>query len=50
MATMNVSLLESMKEFVEAQASKEGFGPVSESLRSIIREALEGLSGEEIRP
>jgi antitoxin ParD1/3/4 len=38
MATMNVSLPDSMKEFVEAQTSKEGFGSVSEYLRSVIRE------------
>ncbi len=38
MATMNVSLPESMKEFVEAQTAKEGFGSVSEYLRSVIRE------------
>ncbi len=39
MATMNISLPDQMKEFVEAQARKEGFGTVSEYLRSIIREA-----------
>ncbi len=85
MATMNVWLPESMQEFVEGQAEKEGFGSVSEYLRSVIREiqkrearrelaaklldglqgpavemnredwdsirreALEGLSGEEVR-
>lgn len=38
MATMNISLPDPMKEFVEAQARKEGFGTVSEYLRSIIRE------------
>jgi antitoxin ParD1/3/4 len=38
MATMNVSLPESMKEFVEAQSAKEGFGSVSEYLRTVIRE------------
>ena len=86
MATMNISLPDPMKEFIEAQTSKEGYGSVSEYLRSIIREvqkrqakreleaklleglqgpavemtredwdsirreALEGMSGEEIRP
>lgn len=58
MATMNISLPDPMKEFVEAQTSKEGFGSVSEYLRSIIREVqkrearreleaklLEGLQG-----
>ena len=38
MATMNVSLPDQMKEFVESQAREEGFGTVSEYLRSIIRE------------
>jgi antitoxin ParD1/3/4 len=38
MATMNVSLPDQMKDFVETQAQKEGFGTVSEYLRSIIRE------------
>lgn len=38
MATMNISLPDQMKEFVEDQAQKEGFGTVSEYLRSIIRE------------
>ena len=39
MATMNISLPDQMKEFVETQAQREGFGTVSEYLRSIIREA-----------
>lgn len=38
MATMNISLPDPMKDFVEAQAEKEGFGTVSEYMRSIIRE------------
>lgn len=38
MATMNVSLPDEMKAFVEAQAAKEGFGTTSEYLRSVIRE------------
>jgi antitoxin ParD1/3/4 len=38
MATMNVSLPDEMKAFVEAQAAKEGFGTTSEYLRSIIRD------------
>ena len=38
MATMNISLPDPMKEFVESQAQKEGFGTVSEYMRSIIRE------------
>jgi antitoxin ParD1/3/4 len=55
---MNISLPDPMKEFIEAQTSKEGYGSVSEYLRSIIREVqkrqarreleaklLEGLQG-----
>ena len=38
MATMNVSLPDEMKAFVEAQAAKEGFGTTSEYLRSVIRD------------
>jgi antitoxin ParD1/3/4 len=38
MATMNVSLPDEMKAFVEAQAIEEGFGTVSEYLRSVIRD------------
>lgn len=37
MATMNISLPDPMKEFVETQAAKEGFGTVSEYLRTMIR-------------
>jgi hypothetical protein len=29
MATMNISLPDPMKEFIEAQAAKEGFGSIS---------------------
>jgi len=39
MATMNISLPDPMKEFVETQAQKEGFGTVSEYVRAMIREA-----------
>jgi antitoxin ParD1/3/4 len=58
MATMNISLPDPMKEFIEAQADREGFGSISEYLRSVIREVqkrqakqalevklLEGLQG-----
>jgi len=38
MATMNISLPDPMKEFVEARAKEEGFGTVSEYVRSLIRE------------
>ena len=38
MATMNISLPDSMKEFIEDQAARRGFGTVSEYMRSVIRE------------
>jgi antitoxin ParD1/3/4 len=38
MATMNVSLPDEMKIFVETQAAEAGFGTVSEYLRSVIRD------------
>jgi antitoxin ParD1/3/4 len=38
MATMNISLPDEMKTFVEKQAAKEGFGTTSEYLRSVIRD------------
>jgi antitoxin ParD1/3/4 len=37
MATMNISLPESMKQFIEKRAEAEGFGTVSEYLRAVIR-------------
>jgi antitoxin ParD1/3/4 len=41
MATMNISLPDAMKAFVEEQAAKAGFGTVSEYMRTIIREIQE---------
>jgi antitoxin ParD1/3/4 len=38
MATMNISLPESMKAFVEEQATREGYGTVSEFLLAVIRD------------
>ena len=38
MATMNISLPDALKAFVEDQAAKEGFGTVSEYVRAVIRE------------
>jgi antitoxin ParD1/3/4 len=62
MATMNISLPDEMKVFVEDQAAKEGFGTTSEYLRSMIRDTqkrlakqaleaklLEGLEGPAVR-
>ncbi len=48
MATMNISLPDPMKQFVEEQAQKEGFGTVSEYLRSIIREVQKRKAKQEL--
>ncbi len=58
MTTMNISLPDEMKTFIESQMSREGFASASEYLRALIREAqkhqarqdleaklLEGLQG-----
>jgi antitoxin ParD1/3/4 len=37
MTTMNISLPEEMKAFVEAQMTAEGYASASESLRALIR-------------
>lgn len=38
MATITISLPESMKTFIEEQVSREGFGTVSEYLRALVRD------------
>jgi antitoxin ParD1/3/4 len=38
MRTMNISLPESMKEYVEAQVSAGGYSSVSEYVRELVRE------------
>jgi antitoxin ParD1/3/4 len=48
MATMNVSLPDEMKVFVETQAAKEGFGTVSEYLRSVIRDLQKRQAKQEL--
>jgi antitoxin ParD1/3/4 len=58
MTTMNISLPDEMKVFVEAQMAREGYASASEYVRALIREAqkrqakreldaklLEGLQG-----
>lgn len=37
MATMNVSLPDSLREFIEAQVSERGFGSSSEFVRELVR-------------
>ena len=61
MTTMNVSLPDEMKAFVEAQLAQEGYASASEYLRALIREdqkrrarreleakLLEGLQGPSV--
>jgi antitoxin ParD1/3/4 len=38
MTTMNISLPEEMKAFVEAQVAQEGYASASEYLRTLVRE------------
>ncbi|WP_169979103.1 type II toxin-antitoxin system ParD family antitoxin [Tautonia rosea] len=58
MTTMNISLPEEMKAFIDAQIAREGYASASEYVRDLIREAqrrharneldvklLEGLEG-----
>jgi antitoxin ParD1/3/4 len=61
MTTMNISLPDEMKAFVEAQMARDGFASASEYLRALIREdqkrrarreleakLLEGLQGPSV--
>jgi len=61
MATVTISLPDSLKSFVDAQMAEKGFGNVSEYFRSLVRDArakeeesrlesllLEGLAGRSI--
>jgi antitoxin ParD1/3/4 len=47
MATMNISLPDEMKAFVENEATRKGFSTVSEYVRAIIREAQERHAEQE---
>jgi len=38
MSTINISLPESMRAFVEERVAKEGYGTVSEYVRALLRE------------
>jgi antitoxin ParD1/3/4 len=62
MTTMNISLPDEMKVFVEAQMAQEGYASASEYLRALIRDAqkrrakqeleaklLEGLQGPTVK-
>jgi antitoxin ParD1/3/4 len=47
-ATMNISLPESMKQWVEQQAARRGYGTVSEYFRSLLREEQERLLRQQV--
>jgi antitoxin ParD1/3/4 len=48
MTTMNISLPEEMKAFVEAQMARDGFASASEYLRTLIREDQKRLARREL--
>ena len=48
MSTMNISLPESLKSFVDAQVSSRGFGTSSEYVRELIRKDQERLHQREL--
>lgn len=43
MATMNISLLDSLKDFVDEQVNQRGFGTSSEYVRDLIRKEQDRL-------
>lgn len=47
-STMNISLPQSMREWVEQQIAAEGFGTASEYFRALLREAQKRKSKEEL--
>jgi antitoxin ParD1/3/4 len=47
-ATMNISLPDDMRAFVEAQLVKEGYASASEYLRALIREAQKRQARQEL--
>jgi antitoxin ParD1/3/4 len=48
MTTMNISLPDEMKSFVEAQMAEEGYASASEYLRVLIREAQKRRAKQEL--
>lgn len=48
MTTMNISLPEEMKAFVDAQLAREGYASASEYLRALIRDAQRRLARQEL--
>ena len=48
MATMNISLPDDMKAFVEDQAARKGFGTASEYVRALIRDVQQQAERERL--
>ena len=48
MTTMNISLPEEMKAFIDVQLAREGYASASEYLRSLIREAQKRQARQEL--
>ncbi len=48
MTTMNISVPEEMKAFVEAQMTQEGYASASEYLRALIRDAQKRRAKHEL--
>ena len=48
MTTMNISLPEEMKAFIEAQMSQDGYASASEYLRTLVREAQRRRARQEL--
>jgi len=48
MTTMNISVPDEMKKFVETQMAQEGYASASEYLRALIREAQKRRAKQEI--
>ena len=48
MTTMNISLPDEMKSFVEAQMAEEGYASASEYLRALIRDAQKRRAKQEL--
>ena len=48
-ATMNISLPQHMRDFIESEVARGGYGSTSEYIRALVREAQERLraSGRE---
>ncbi|HEV3165607.1 MAG TPA: type II toxin-antitoxin system ParD family antitoxin [Isosphaeraceae bacterium] len=48
MTTVNISLPDEMKAFIEAQVAQEGYASASEYLRALIREAQKRRAKQEL--